>query len=1108
MANVQQLVKRVPQGVTNVSPITTVRAVKSEETGYTLDEILASFNMLFLPYNVNAELTRLQVPNSFRRGGLWVTYVTYDETVVTEWYNSNDIDDNTWKSDANWRLGSNMLVGDISISSEGNWVINGVDTGSKAQGESGITPMIRVNSDNHLEVSYTNGSSYIELSDNPVFTRFRVFENKLQQSLDLGNTWSDVSDHIAAWFRWQNSTNNLGKVQISRDNNTWEDLSPDFINRMLIKGFVSELPQDAEYGDIYMVGPSYTPGDTEHNNPYYRMWVMQDTWVDAGDYNKNTYNYSYNIKKTYESVSLMQLDSSSPVGTNGIAIQIGEIVTVVNSSTPSENGFYSYEGADNGWKLQSGFNFQLSQTTGTNPNISMSQKSITDELNRLFNSFVFAGADLAVGISYINDYYIGSIGQLFSFVGYKTTDFILIKGQSQVEYIGAGHQSSVATCFYDSNKIFISSIAAHGNTTINVPANAYYLRTSSNKSTTPYIQIIAKQDYDISSYYNSEVVNSISKLNAVGVELVRLHDKNLTFSGFVVVNSSTPSLSANKAYIAAESGTIFGITNVQKGQIIIDNGTSFYVQSIKSLIDYYAKTQIDQFFNNFNLHALAGINAAANTIYTLGFITSVGSINTHTIYEYTDYIQILGQDTITVSGHATNSATYLCFYDKNKSFITGSAYAGRAANAILPVPSGAYYLRGTVMVGGSRLSVILNNNVDLAALKYQEKLSVSSQQIEDSVALSNSINSTLDLNYIGEDLMRGLSLITNFYISYSGIKYDHKSATYCISPTIKLNNVKKIRYKGHLYNNLAIGFYSSDVISAANLVGIIKSSDQANDYTIDINVPAGAKYMVASTYTDSITTLQLEIVELYLQDLSSYSVIDEQVKTNTLDIATLKGYDMSMMPFFVREYCKHIFNSVICIGDSITQGYRSTGVFLNESYPAYLSKITGWTVENSGVGGYTPISWYNNKFSLYNYSDFDLAIICLGQNNGLTDTIDADTASGDYNTYAATNTGQYCRIIEAIKAAHPDIKMMLLSRMDKGVNVTWNVVYKIGLKYNIPVISFVTNGIDNLTKAEYHPHSDTVHFGTMGNLAIANVVSKSIERYVYDNMSDFATYKE
>ena len=80
--------------------------------------------------------------------------------------------------------------------------------------------------------------------------------------------------------------------------------------------------------------------------------------------------------------------------------------------------------------------------------------------------------------------------------------------------------------------------------------------------------------------------------------------------------------------------------------------------------------------------------------------------------------------------------------------------------------------------------------------------------------------------------------------------------------------------------------------------------------------------------------------------------------------------------------------------------------------------------------------------------------------------------------------------------------------MNNGVSITWNVVYKIGSKYNITVISFVTNGIDDLTQSVYHPHSDVVHFGTAGNLAIANVVSKSIAKYVYDNMTEFSTYKE
>lgn len=262
MANIQQLIKRVPQGVTNISPITAVRAVKSEETGYTLDEILANFNMLFLSYNVSAELTRLQVPNSFRREGLWITYVTYDKTVVTEWYNSDDIDDDTWKSDANWRQGSNMLVGDISISSEGNWVINGVDTGSKAQGPSGINPILR-NNQNKLEVSY-----------------------------DEGKTWSVISEYIAAWFRFtgtagNNQADNIGKIQISRDNgSTWTDLSGEFTNNLHIKGYVNSianLPSNAAQGDIYGVGPTYNPSDTEHTNPIYQLYVKNNVgWVNNG----------------------------------------------------------------------------------------------------------------------------------------------------------------------------------------------------------------------------------------------------------------------------------------------------------------------------------------------------------------------------------------------------------------------------------------------------------------------------------------------------------------------------------------------------------------------------------------------------------------------------------------------------------------------------------------------------------------------------------------------------------------------------------------------------------------------------------------------------------
>jgi hypothetical protein len=294
MKDIQQLIKKNSQEgrYEDIFPKTFIDAVLDKESRVTLTDILAMFNMLFLSYNGSRSQTRLQVPSSLRREGLWVTYVLYDKTVVTEWYSAEAIDDTTFGDSANWRDGSNALVGDISISSDGYWVINGEVTNIKAQGEAGITPILRVGSNNHLQVSYTDGSSYVDVSPNPVFTQFRVSNNKLEQSVDLGLTWTVASNYIAAWFRFtgtagSSQADNVGKIQISRDNGaTWSDLSGEFTNSLHIKGYVATvdaLPSTAVQGDIYGVGPTYDPSDTEHTNPIYQLYVKNSTgWVNNG----------------------------------------------------------------------------------------------------------------------------------------------------------------------------------------------------------------------------------------------------------------------------------------------------------------------------------------------------------------------------------------------------------------------------------------------------------------------------------------------------------------------------------------------------------------------------------------------------------------------------------------------------------------------------------------------------------------------------------------------------------------------------------------------------------------------------------------------------------
>lgn len=96
-----------------------------------------------------------------------------------------------------------------------------------------------------------------------------------------------------------------------------------------------------------------------------------------------TFYYRYNIRKTYNSLANMNADTSNPIGTDGTKIKIGDLVSIVNPTNGDENGIYSYEGADEGWKFQGGINVAIKQETGQSANDVMSQKAVTDELNKL-----------------------------------------------------------------------------------------------------------------------------------------------------------------------------------------------------------------------------------------------------------------------------------------------------------------------------------------------------------------------------------------------------------------------------------------------------------------------------------------------------------------------------------------------------------------------------------------------------------------------------------------------------------------------------------------------------------------------------------------------------
>lgn len=543
MKDIQQLIKKNNQEgrYNDIFPKTFLDAVRDRQTGITLTDILAGFNMYFLSYVGSSKDTRLQVPEFLRKTGLWITYVRYDKTIATEWYAGDDISDKAWGLDSNWRIGSNMLVGDITISSEGNWIVNGVDTGVKAQGEQGITPLLRIY-DNKLQVSYTNGASYIDINNTPVYTQFREEGNKLQQSTDLGKTWVTISDYIAAWFRWVSEEHDtagyqLGKIQISRDNgSSWTDLSGYFTNNLHIKDYVSavgELPSSAALGDIYGVGPTYDTSDTEHTNPIYRLYVKTDSgWIDNGQFTSisagvvqelgdsetevisqvgvTKASFEYNVSAWNGGTTYTLADAINLVPT--ILRRLGQKVSFINSATNLAET-WMYIGTDsNDWGVSNfvcsdaGFNGQLFDTVENPYNVdNVKQTGIYIKKNGTpFILFVKAEEE-------------GIVKQIRLYVPDNTTKYVIGKRQYT--------QSTGSWSDWEQKEFATEDIAFDGfletedseadNYIDKVTTTGIYRRKKSGYPVIYFIKTVSGITYQTQFYYNdsNELVFRVRHLN-------------------------------------------------------------------------------------------------------------------------------------------------------------------------------------------------------------------------------------------------------------------------------------------------------------------------------------------------------------------------------------------------------------------------------------------------------------------------------------------------------------------------------------------------------------------------------------------------------------------
>ena len=226
----------------------------------------------------------------------------------------------------------------------------------------------------------------------------------------------------------------------------------------------------------------------------------------------------------------------------------------------------------------------------------------------------------------------------------------------------------------------------------------------------------------------------------------------------------------------------------------------------------------------------------------------------------------------------------------------------------------------------------------------------------------------------------------------------------------------------------------------------------------------------------------------------------------------MKLYGIDGKEYKDNSFILSALSTAICIGDSVTEGVGSIGDYSkvkNYSYPTRLAKMTDWTIENGGKAGLTALQWWQQIFPNYDYSQYQLALIELGLNSGLTDTLDTDVVGEDYTQYADTNTGGYCKIIEGVKTQNENIIIVLLISSNMP-STTSSVIKKIAEKYNLPVIDLTNTNYINLGENKYHPilgntNIDYTHFNALGYIAKAKYVHAGLNDYFINNQSVLTT---
>ncbi|MXQ49514.1 hypothetical protein GRB29_09085 [Streptococcus pneumoniae] len=441
-------------------------------------------------------------------------------------------------------------------------------------------------------------------------------------------------------------------------------------------------------------------------------------------------------------------------------------------------------------------------------------------------------------------------------------------------------------------------------------------------------------------------------------------------------------------------------------------------------------------------------------------IASTGAVaqQTNQQYKATDYIDVGGVKTVKIDSKFSGASDGYAFYDKNKKYILGSSVYVKE----IAVPDSARYLKFTAYG--------LEDSAVRAFLIYDYSALMPVLNTLNSEQMPSKINNLVKLDFT----------LTNkrYIVATSGYDAAIEDVRFWSTSYINVSNLSKVTINSN-FSGYSDGYSFYD--ENKNFIS------GSTTFTSTITVPSNAAFLRFTVFNIDSTLASAS------GDFTFYQLNEKIEKI-------AEGVDVS-----AKTNYSYAIGKTLMIGDSLTSGayyddvvYK--GASINQNVPYYLAKMTNNEVVNGGKSGWYPSNWYNDELPNHDITRFDTFFIWLGTNKGLTDTLDTDVnAFDDYNQFANTETGYYCRLIEYIKHHNPDAAIHLSTCFASSGNLTATntTIKKIADKYDLHVID-----LSDLTVSNYpnlHLGINNVHFGKAGNIFIANRLVKAVNDYYADN---------